>query len=508
MFFLSAILLIHSVFIVVVSSADKVYDLDVPGSDPIRIFEGESLWPVSEPEHYERHYEPSNFEHRAFHTHTQSNDENNEFAPVALQQFLSNYAKDKGKKPIQNENDAHFESVDLITKAPDEIFKEEKSKSNWNSKQYNNPKNNNNYKNPLDDKKGWVSLEPVPWSISKISKWHPNTAAAKPTPSQRPWNDYSSSLPYERPWESALNRPNGQGYNIKPQMENHEYYDDNIQRPPNNQYSQQFENYRPNQAYNNNKPTAIFNQKVQVRPSYSESSYKTPLKISGYYKDEEETKTNCKDEKHFESGIITDGQLPDFPTEYRDAMRRRGSEIHPDTHPTNGDGEWVLLSTTKGYKRPKNRQRSLDIKPQALGVQKSVHLTVLPPLKNSKVNMTTSHGGMLQVESTFETVEQSQKKFAKKQKLKKRRNRRPQKTGQKQSLKLQQQPQKISLPTVARRNTGPDSSAVLAAVGAGMIPATMAMLVPMAMSGRKKRDLNFVTTDPYSTIEITLPRYI
>ena len=58
-----------------------------------------------------------------------------------------------------------------------------------------------------------------------------------------------------------------------------------------------------------------------------------------------------------------------------------------------------------------------------------------------------------------------------------------------------------------------DSSAVLAAVGAGMVPATVAMLMPMIAGRRKKRDLfatagraRNVTQFPDLDYEATLPR--
>lgn len=51
-----------------------------------------------------------------------------------------------------------------------------------------------------------------------------------------------------------------------------------------------------------------------------------------------------------------------------------------------------------------------------------------------------------------------------------------------------------------------DPSTIIAAVGAGLIPATMAMLVPMAMGGkRRKRELRFVTRRPLDrTVEMQL----
>lgn len=105
---------------------------------------------------------------------------------------------------------------------------------------------------------------------------------------------------------------------------------------------------------------------------------------------------------------------------------------------------------------------------QFLKLQRSqVRLTVLPSLNGT--NTTTSHGGLLEVERTFKTVDESQKEYErdKKTPLTKITSNRPFRH------------------TIVSGN--PSNSAILAAVGAGMLPATMAMMIPM-MLGRKKRD--------------------
>lgn len=96
-----------------------------------------------------------------------------------------------------------------------------------------------------------------------------------------------------------------------------------------------------------------------------------------------------------------------------------------------------------------------------------MRLTVLPSING--VNTTISHGGLLEVENTFKTVDQSQKEY--------------------------EQSKMLKMPTIIRnklfKNTmigKPSKAAVLAAVGAGMLPVTMAMMIPM-MLGRRKRSL-------------------
>lgn len=36
------------------------------------------------------------------------------------------------------------------------------------------------HNHPFDDNRGWITLDPVPWSTSKVSKWKPNHAGDRP----------------------------------------------------------------------------------------------------------------------------------------------------------------------------------------------------------------------------------------------------------------------------------------------------------------------------------------
>lgn len=429
-------------------STTKSYDLEVPGKNPIRIYEAEPPWTTTT--NQQKNY----IDATTLKTKTNlsnprrdnyEDDSITELPAAALEDFLKNYAQ-KLVKPAAEET----------VNRPDEA----RNRFGGYSQKQNRP---------FDDRKGWVSLEPVPWSVSKISKWQSHY---KPQENQNPWSDDDS-------------RPNFNTY--KP------YYKPKPTSYYTNQEDDQFFNSKPTHS-------AFHVQKVEV--------------VNHGQRPHHQSEENCDHD-----GIITDGLPSNFPDHQEDSNRRRGTtETLPVTHPFSGDGEWVLLSTTKGYKypKPKSRERSLNINADAnsIGVHRSVRLTVLPPLKNSKVNMTTSHGGMLQVESTFQTVEQAQKQFAKKQKLKLKQKlvsttRRPHKVLRPQghsteSSEIDARPA-LSTTTVTRTNNAPDTSAVLAAVGAGMIPATMAMLLPIAMGGRRKRDTGYVTSRP-NNIEMTLPR--
>ncbi|KAJ8952044.1 hypothetical protein NQ318_010954 [Aromia moschata] len=433
----------------VVTTTTRSYDLDVPGADPIRIVEGESPWSTSKPNSrsWRGPFEDS--------ISDEGPHGKGKFSSSALRDFLDNYAVKVTSTPGED-------SLEIS---------EGKGKKSW------NVMNVKQHNHPYDDKTGWVTMEPVPWSLSKISKWHSKS---------KPVNVYSAN---DKSWENDYDSPNNNRHS-------------NLKKPVQNSYQ-----HSPNPASTLHQSQVYYDNedKPVSRPSYSRPSAqyshtvrvqavnqnRNPVKVNNYY--------NHDDCNHDENvAIITDGQPANFPTDHYEGNRRIGTELRPEPHPFMGEGEWVLLSTTKGYKVPRSKQRSLDVNPESIGTHRSVRLTVLPPLKASKVNMTTSHGGLLQVESTSETVEQAQKKFKRQQKVK-------------GPTKLKKRPMReITASTIATipRNTGADSSAVLAGVSAGILPATMAMLVPLAMNGKRRRKRRETPPPPTSSMEITLPRYL
>lgn len=378
----------------------------------------------------------------------------------SLRDFLETYAEKLRKDKLGN----------LIDKG--EADSDNKDQKSWNLLELQKPR----YPTyPTDDRKGWVSLDPVPWSVSKVSKWKPKTTEA-------PWDSYHHSNQEPNQWENDFvehTRPASQyPYKKKPEV-----------RPdPYKVYYINDKNTIVNKPVS--RPFTVYDQNVQT------NYHRNPVKINDFYRPQNSFNSH-------QDGIITDNAPSNFPVD--DTFNRRsGQEQKPEPHPFLGDGEWVLLSTTRGYKAPRHGQRSLDFRPQSIRTQKSVHLTVLPPLKDSKINMTTSHGGLLQVESTFESVEQAHKKYQKQQKDKTKKRKRL--NGLLKRKKKVVKNATDSTVTAAPRSS--DSSAVLAAMGGGIIPATMAMLVPV-MNGRKRRRKRevFTTIDPNTNIEITLPRY-
>lgn len=344
---------------------------------------------------------------------------------------------------------------------------------------------------PYDDKKGWVSLEPVPWSVSKISKWH-----SRYKPQESTSFDFGNKRPFKQ-------RPPPNTYHYQQSFHDISMNDDDLEVENSNNYYD-----RPI-----SRPViSSFAQKLHIKNTISDPDYSSDIITDGLPPNFPEHHHQEHNYNRRQSFTTEPPIRPEYHHQEHNYNRRQSyttePPMRPAAHPFSGDGEWILLSTTKGYKYPKSksRERSLDLEANnSIGVHRSVRLTVLPPLKGSKVNMTTSHGGLLQVESTFQSVEEAAQKFKnRKQKPKQRVGTTTTTTRRPRTMKPVP-PKRKEATTVTTRNNAPDTSAVLAAVGAGMIPATMAMLLPMAMGGRKKRQTRSVTGRP-SIVEMTLPR--
>ncbi|XP_031340936.1 uncharacterized protein LOC116169047 [Photinus pyralis] len=489
----------------------KSYELEVPGSNPIRIIETDPLWNRHSSERYVQTFpEPwTDVEHRSVKTHKRPSQLKNEDlmgedlskeTSKELNQFLKNYAeKLKRTRPIPSAeqnfvSDERLDKIELVTK-PEEIptsrlanlLLVDKNENVSEVKPFS-PARDKKHR-PTDEKKGWVSLDVVPWSVSKVAKWHSSVMMQEDAPqitTQPNWHHLlnKQTVSYNQPLSIYKAKP----FVYDSDLTSHSKPDPQDVMPSEYQMS-------PEGALVS--PMAV-DEKFYLKDYID--SIKPPWK-NKYHITYGHHGNKDHDCEHGQSPIITDGLPPNFPTYTTNVNRRKGIAVddeHPLTHPFNGAGEWVLVTTTKGYKPSHDRQRSLDIEAipehegESINTHKSVRLTVLPPLNNSRINMTTSHGGLLQVESTFETVDEAQRMAAKKENIKK---------GQIKKKPLRKPPRLDVIPSVNVVSTPPPAvvnkpkvpspSSVLAAVGAGMIPATMAMLVPMAIGRRRKRDVLF-----------------
>lgn len=487
----------------------RTYEIEVPGKPPIRIIEADPVWNhipttnryFTSPEHRGVKFGQKD---QATATPVPDLEENSTkiYSPEALNEFLKTYAEKIRENHREDEEStesiATEEQIDRLSDLPleeDNDTFDDKSKR-WGTvgvKKHNHP---------YEDKTGWVTMEAVPWSSSKIQKWHTNHKyEMKPNDydshQEYPTNNYND---YKKPFPNydVTVRPPYQT-SSRPHKPTYGYDQTPIHIKPRPDYP---DHSRPTSW---ERPTPPYNLHVTGKPEpwYHEKKPYISINFEGYPTDEHRD-------------IITDGRPGDFPSRdnsykrpYDQLQERPTNRPHPSTYPSGGNGEWVLVSTTKGYQYPRPKQsRSLDFSPNSVGTKRSVRLTVLPPDEGSKINMTTSHGGLLEVESTFETVEQqSQKVFS--ERLQANKTARPvlkiRRRPQKQVQKDLQEPARVQ---DASRTNHHDPTAVLAAIGAGMVPATMAMLMPL-VNGRRRRSLDpvvNVTKVPFIDYELTLPR--
>lgn len=380
------------------------------------------------------------------------------------------------------EADSEAESSDKIL-SYDDGGNQDKSKASWNlvDPQQNSPKN------PYDDRRGWVTLEPMAWSSSHIQKWEPNNRPTWPPPpqdhAQPSYSPWASNRPIQRPSGSGggggssggFGGGGGGGYQQSQQQQQQQHHSDwTTERP-------------------------------WIRPTYDYSPKPQPGGGGGsvHYGSKPSTSHNSQSLygwNNAEQDIITDGKPGQFPA---DAYHKPWNGDYGQTSPSygprptevEGDGQWVLLSSTKGYSIPHRPNRSLGrsisidavsrpmetvsgrssdepsssgVDPTSRSSKRTVRLMVLPPDKDAQ-NVTTSHNGMIEVDVSRKSVDQEQREYAAR------------------ALKGTDNDVQVFADRSDKAND--DRRAVLAAVGAGMLPAaTMAMFLPM-MVARKRRDL-------------------
>ena len=379
---------------------------------------------------------------------------------------------------------------------------------------------------PWNVKDGWVTLEAVPWSESKVSKWHatssesnkhqPGKVTAMQHALDKYWNTVGNAGAAE---ETPKYKPvatsgsiGASSYYTGEEDDGYGYgYGGANNRVPSSTQPP------PESFYNRRRPTvALYSERPDAdrsRPSPAPQ----PQLADGWYDQQQQQPLHTSNpydamKAYHDQGppnptisnrdIITDGRPANFPkgtspdragpsNGYSAAQDTNSQRVRPISYPDRGNGEWVLISTTKGYQYPKRRhgQRAITFSPAASTSHQTVKLTVLP-MKNAH-DMTTSHNGLIEVSSSTQTVEDAvkQQKGGKRKGTvvadnptghSQKRKKHPKVTGGSASGGS---PQAFSL---MRRDAAQDSSAVLAAVGAGMVPATMAILAPMVLGKKKK----------------------
>lgn len=310
-----------------------------------------------------------------------------------------NYEEDKYKDEIIEAEDDDDTNRRVSSASNDDNGQEQPNDIHERNNYHGRP-NSNHYNHPYNKNSGWVTLEAVPWSKSKVSKWQ---SSITKYPSQSNYNyNINSRPPPPRPSSSNYNYEedyNGNNddeyYNnrpaapaIRPTYQNNQFYGGNSEshtnrpQPPDHWYQSQSHNSAAHQSSfnhhdNYDRPSRPFQPE---RPHQSER----PFQFERPY----------QSERPYQPDIITDNRPSNFPSHHhnptsnnppndyqRPSHNRPQSHNdyhysgnnynnnryshkdgpHPLTYPNSGsDGEWVLVSTTKGYQLPnRNGQRAM-----------------------------------------------------------------------------------------------------------------------------------------------------
>lgn len=391
------------------------------------------------------------------------------YSPILLKKFVKEYTEKLKNADVGTKNAIQAISEKINSnKSDDEVGEnaassgtsegEAEQKYNYNSfhDSYDSNRNrrpgssgNNGYK----DRDGWVTLEAVPWSSSSVSKWYAYGNKNKDDRRRPSSGSYgSASSHFDRPYASAQ-RPDKFPY--ENDDDDDHYYSrpkpgniDRDSRP--NVYSTWTKPQtmgRPPRPQYNYGDTGTFNSggdKFFDRPSGSGSSsgshsgrpWQDDIITDNGPSNFPGSSSGSSGSGHTSSGYYGNKhQNDDFDDiDDGDHYRPSGSSIHASyqSRPNEGNGEWVLISTTKGYQIPgghrQHGKRAMSLSQSAVTLNvpqvvahKTVKLTVLPALgsehdqnKTSTFStdidkpptMVLSHGGMLEVEATDQTVDE------------------------------------------------------------------------------------------------------
>lgn len=348
--------------------------------------------PSGEEESVTNDYNSNSSPEHVHHQHTMKT----VYSPELLQKFLKDYANKVHSTDVANQETPAQEaatqpSYTVAMKDKYESIEAEDDEGNrrvssinenleaapsdtQERKRYRPGDNKNNYDHPFNKNSGWVTLEAVPWSKSKVSKWQ---SSVKPHSNQNNYNYPSNSNNggYQRP-------PRPPAYNYEDDNDDEDYF----QKPGR-------PSYQNNQFYggssSHNRPTS---DPLYSHHSHHSSHHSSTFNNNNNNNNNYDNGYRPNSNRPYQPEIITDNRPPNFPShnqhessyEYNynrpnsyDRPNRPFNDNpyshqshnpysnkdgpHPLTYPNGGgDGEWVLVSTTKGYQFPKrNGQRAM-----------------------------------------------------------------------------------------------------------------------------------------------------
>lgn len=156
--------------------------------------------------------------------------------------------------------------------------------------------------------------------------------------------------PDEKPWQKPISRPS---YSDDSQSSQAQKWP--VERPSWNKYDPQ----RPNsEIITDDKPAnfpSIWSSRPQAKPGYFADRYSEKA-------DQSADGNNWHD---YPSRYEQD--RPTLITERPNFSHYQYVNNHPPNYPASGDGQWVLLSTNRGYSKSRQRSIKIDtITPEAL----------------------------------------------------------------------------------------------------------------------------------------------
>ncbi|XP_077264547.1 uncharacterized protein LOC143898741 isoform X2 [Temnothorax americanus] len=224
----------------------------------------------------------------------------------------------------------------------------------------------NNYE---DNRNGWVTLEAIPWSKSKISKWQANPSTQRPWPEIKPWDKpsmkpwasdftirptYENNIPWydkpkpnwpesnEKPWQKPISRPPYRPDDASNQAQ---------KWPPERPSWNKYDPHRPNSDIITDDRPSNFPSSTWSRPQTA--SYQ----FIDRYSDKDQSGDGSNWHDYHPSRYDQARPRPSVITERPNFSHYQYVDNHPPSHPASGDGQWVLLSSNRGY--AKSRQRSI-----------------------------------------------------------------------------------------------------------------------------------------------------
>lgn len=511
------------------------------------------------------------------------------YSPELLEKFLKDYANkvhlhEPPPSPLMQEptTESQEEKKDKYESIEAEDDEGNRRVSNMNSEQetvtdtqerkrYRPGGENNDYHHPYDKNNGWVTLEAVPWSKSKVSKWQ---SSVKPSSNSGNYNYASGNggnynrpsrpLPYNYEEDYGNTNDNDDYYSQKPSrptFQNNQFYGPSSSAnnrptpPPESSYSHHshpphFDNdYRPNRPPPQSERPSYQNERPSYQPDRPTGGYKPdiitdnrPSNFPNHEHSYDHNRPNAYDRPNSYDRPHNDHHYSGS-NGYNHYSNKDGT--HPLTYPNAGgsSGEWILVSTTKGYQFPKRHgqramlfqaqngigdtrkndnkgiitassqiyENSVPIRPPyqvgpTKTTQQQVKLTVLPLyVKNDKrpshytssnkvemnVYKPSGYNGIIETEPSKQTIEESVAAAANANE------------ANSMAANAQTLPKKKRKRTknyaLLRKNPSSDSTAVLAAVrsflkfssnsskllisqvGAGLLPASLGLLAPIVL---------------------------